>query len=98
MQIHGYQWYQMPPYVRLHIYHTEDIELSRMLAPSADVLQNAYSRIQCDIRSEKKFYDNLMVLIELDQLNQYEKKLREQPTVYQHRLYDSILSDLICAR
>jgi len=69
-----------------------------MLIPSAEVLQNAHARIQSDIKNEKKFYDNLMVLIELDQLQQYEKILREHPTIYQHRLYDSMLSDLIKTR
>jgi len=69
-----------------------------MLVPSADVLYNTYSRIQLDIKSEEKFYDNLIVLIKHDQLRQYEKKLREHPTIYQDRLYDFILSDLIKTR
>jgi hypothetical protein len=39
-----------------------------------------------------------MVLVELDQLKQYELKLREEPIIYRNRLYDSMLSDLISAR
>jgi len=39
-----------------------------------------------------------MVLIEHVQLRQYEKKLREHPTINQHRLYDFILSDLMKTR
>jgi hypothetical protein len=98
IQIHGYPWYHVPPYLRLHIYHTDEIELKRMFVPSADVLHDAYSRINVEITSEKKFYDNLMLLVELDQLRQYENKLREQPIIYRHRLYDSMLSDLISTR
>jgi len=26
MQIHGYRWYHVPPYLYLHIYHTDEIE------------------------------------------------------------------------
>jgi len=33
MHIHGYPWYQPPPYLRLHLYHTNKIELSLMLVP-----------------------------------------------------------------
>jgi hypothetical protein len=98
MKIHGYQWYHVPPYLRLHIYHTDEIELTRMFVPSIDVLHDAYSKINLDITSEKKFYDNLMLLVELDQLRQYENKLREQPIIYRHRLYESMLSDLISTR
>ncbi len=58
-----------------------------MLVPSADVLHDAYFRIQLDIKSEKKFYDNIIVLIELDQLRQYENMLREHPAIYRHKLY-----------
>jgi len=38
MHIHGYPWYQLPPYLRLHLYLTNEIELSRMLVPSTDVM------------------------------------------------------------
>jgi len=46
MHIHGYPWYQLPPYLRLHLYHTNEIELSRVLVPSTNVLHNAYSMIK----------------------------------------------------
>jgi len=42
MKIRGYQWYQVPPYLRLHIYHTDEIELTRMLVPSVDVLHDTF--------------------------------------------------------
>lgn len=69
-----------------------------MLTPFEVVLNTACYRTQSNNKSEKQFYDNLMLLIEDDQPTQYEYIMRQHYMINQHVLYDSMPNALLKIR
>ena len=63
-QFEGYEWYLLPPYIKLLLYHDHQINIIPMRKPSASVLVVAYAKANRQSETgEVTFYRSLIKLI-----------------------------------
>ena len=95
-QFEGYEWYLLPPYIKLLLYHDHQINSIPMRKPSASVLVVAYAKANRQSETgEVTFYRSLIKRIERDQIKQIEDIIRSDPFVTNHPDPDHVLDSYI---
>ena len=71
----GYKWYQLPPYIHLMMYYSDNIDLPQLLTPSSSVLDTLYTRPIRTDAGKHRFFQRLLTIIENDQLTQMKENI-----------------------